>query len=190
MKSKFSYMNKTRKFAAVAAGLALVVGLVIVLSVFTGGNAPKGSALAHSKLVGQRVKNFSLGGLNGGTIKPPWESGHASVLVFFASYCGPCQGEMPKIASYIRSHSPSPVDVLAIDSIDERFSARAMVETDDVTFPVAFDANGAVTSGVFGFGEIPESVFLNSKGIVEKVYYGAIPEQVLARGIKMLKASL
>lgn len=82
------------------------------------------------------------------------------------------------------------MEVLAIDAIDVRSSAQAMVKRDDVTFPVAFDPNGVITSGVFGFGEIPESVFLNSKGIVKKVYYGAIPEQILARGIAMLKASL
>jgi hypothetical protein len=96
---------------------------------------------------------------------------------------------MPKIASYIRAHNPSPVDVLAIDAIDERSSAQAMIRRDHVTFPVAFDPNGVVTNGVFGFGEIPESVFISAKGVVIKVYYGAIPEQQLARGIKMLKAS-
>ena len=183
-------MRKIRKYVAIGVGLALVVGLIAVLSVFTGSNAPKGSSTARAELVGRHVKSFSLGGLSGGTITAPWDSHRASVLVFFASYCGPCQGEMPKIASYLRTHRPSPVEVLAIDAIDVRSSAQAMVKRDDVTFPVAFDPNGVITSGVFGFGEIPESVFLNSKGIVKKVYYGAIPEQILARGIAMLKASL
>jgi thiol-disulfide isomerase/thioredoxin len=183
-------MKQVKKYVAFGVGLVLVLALIAILSVFAGGNAPKGSSPARAELVGQHVESFSLGGLNGGIIKAPWESGRASVLVFFASYCGPCQGEMPKIASYIRTHSPSPVDVLAIDAIDERSSAQAMVKRDDVSFPVAFDPNGVVTSGVFGFGEIPESVFVSSKGIVKKVYYGAIPEQELARGIAMLKASL
>ena len=111
------------------------------------------------------------------------------MLVFFASYCGPCQGELPKIASYIRTHNPNPVDVLGIDAIDEKSSAQAMIKRDDVTFPVAFDPSGVVTNGVFGFGEIPESVLISPKGIVEKVYYGAIPVQRLARGITTLEAS-
>ncbi len=183
-------MNTKRRFVALVIGLASVVGLVAVLSVLAGSNAPTGSSPAQAELIGQHVKSFSLGGLNGGIIKAPWESGRASVLVFFASYCGPCQGEMPKIASYIRTHSPRPVAVLGVDAIDERSSAQSMVKRDDVTFPVVFDPNGAVTSSVFGFGEIPESVFVSSKGIVKKVYYGAIPEQELARGIAMLKASL
>ena len=179
-----------RKWIPIGIGLVLVIGLVATVSALTGGKAPKSTISADSELVGQHVKGFSLGGLNGGTIQAPWRSGRSSVLVFFASYCGPCQGEMPKIANYIRSHNPSPVDVLAVDAIDERSSAQAMIKRDDVTFPVAFDPDGVVTNGVFGFGEIPESVFISPKGVVEKVYYGAIPEQQLARGIKMLKASL
>jgi hypothetical protein len=96
---------------------------------------------------------------------------------------------MPKIAAYIRTHSPRPVEVLAIDANDNRGSAQAMIKKDDVTFPTAFDPNGVVTTGVFGFVAIPESVFINSKGIVEKVYYGAIPKRQLAVGIKLLKST-
>jgi peroxiredoxin len=178
-----------RKLILVGASVIVVVGIIAIVSALTGGTSPKSSALPNSKLVGHHAKDFSLAGLNGGTITAPWETHRASVLVFFASYCGPCQGEMPKIASYIRTHSPSPIEVLAIDAIDVRSSAQAMITRDRVTFPVAFDPNGVVTNDDFGFGQIPESVFINSKGTVEKVYYGAIPASVLARGIATLKES-
>lgn len=178
-----------RKLVLIGAGTVILVGLIAVVSALTGGKASKSGAPPDSELVGHHVKDFSLEGLNGGTFRAPWEKGHPSVLVFFASYCGPCQGEMPKIARYIRTHSPSPVEVLAVDAIDVRSSAQAMIKRDDVTFPVAFDPNGVVTTGVFGFGQVPESVFVSSKGIVKSVYYGAIPEQRLARGIKSLKSS-
>jgi thiol-disulfide isomerase/thioredoxin len=177
-----------RKSILIGAGAVLLVGAIAVVSDLTGGKVTGNRSTPVSELVGHHVKVFSLGGLNGGTIRAPWESDHSSVLVFFASYCVPCQGEMPKIATYIRTHSPSPVEVLAVDAIDERGSAQAMIKKDDVTFPVAFDPNGVVTTGVFGFGQVPESAFVNSKGIVEKVFYGAIPKQQLASGIKMLKA--
>ena len=93
------------------------------------------------------------------------------------------------IANYLRTHSPSPVEVLAVDALDERESAQAMIRKDDVKFPVAFDPNGVVTTGVFGFGQFPESVFVNSEGVVEKVYYGAIPKRQLAPGIEILKST-
>ncbi len=179
---------RKRRSILIGAAAILIIGAIALVSDLTGGNTPKNGAAPTSALVGHQVKDFSIGGLNGGTDRSPWESGRASVLVFFASYCVPCQGEMPKIAAYVRAHSPGPVEVLAVDAIDERGAAQAMVKKDDVTFPVAFDPNGTVTTGVFGFGQVPESVFVSSKGIVERVFYGAIPKQQLAAGIKMLKA--
>ena len=176
-----------RRLILVGIGVALAVALIAILSAVTGGKATNGGSAAKSELVGRHIKAFSIGGLTGGTIEAPWASGHASVLIFFASYCGPCQGEMPKVAQYLRTHDPSPVDVLGVDAIDVRSSAQAMVKRDHVGFPVAFDPNGAVTDGDFDFGQIPESVFLSSKGVVESVYYGAIPQSQLKRGIAMLR---
>ncbi|HWD96136.1 MAG TPA: TlpA disulfide reductase family protein [Acidimicrobiales bacterium] len=174
----------------IIAAVVLAVALIAVVSVLTGAKVTPsghGKALPTTKLVGEHVGNFSLGGLNGGEIHAPWTQGHASVLIFFASWCGPCQGEMPKVAAYIRAHNPSPIDVVGIDANDERSAGQAFVKKDGVTFPVAFDADGTVTGGDFGFQELPESVFINAKGVVKKVYFGAVPERVLASGIKMLK---
>jgi hypothetical protein len=64
-----------------------------------------------------------------------------------------------------------------------------MVKKDGVTFSVSFDPNGTVTSGIFGFSTVPESVFLNAKGVVTNVYFGAIPKKQLASGIKLLKST-
>ncbi|HEY1825839.1 MAG TPA: TlpA disulfide reductase family protein [Acidimicrobiales bacterium] len=175
---------------SIGVGVALAIALIAVVSVVTGGKVTndKKNVLVSSALVGRHVKSWSLEGLSGGTINAPWSTGHASVLVFFASFCGPCQGEMPKLAAYIRHHSTSPVDVVAMDSDDKRAAALSMIKKDDVTFPVAFDPNGTVITGTFGFQEVPESVFLSARGVVKGVYFGAIPDKELKAGLKLLKS--
>jgi thiol-disulfide isomerase/thioredoxin len=178
------------KLIVAVAGVVAAVILIAVVSALTGGKVTSGGhgdVLPKTELVGHHVASFSLGGLSGGKIRAPWTQGKASVLIFFASWCGPCQGEMPKVAKYIRDHNPGPIEVLGIDANDERSAAKAFVKKDGVTFPIAFDANGTVTSSVFGFQQLPESVFINEKGVVKKVYFGAVPERVLASGIKMLQ---
>lgn len=183
------HLSKRVVMSIIAVVLAVV--LIAVVSALTGGNVTSGGngkVLPTTKLVGEHVKDFTLTGLNGGEIHAPWTQGRASVLIFFASWCLPCQGEMPKVAAYIRTHSPSPVEVVGIDANDERSAAQAFVKKDGVTFPVAFDANGTVTSGIFGFAELPESVFINAKGVVTNVHFGAIPKRALASGIKALKS--
>jgi thiol-disulfide isomerase/thioredoxin len=170
----------------ITIGVVAAIALITVASILTGGsttNAPT------NQLVGKSMRSFTLTGLNGGVEKAPWKSGLASVEIFFASWCGPCQSEMPKVATYLRNNNPSPVVVLGIDANDQKGAGRTFVKKDDVTFPVAFDPNGTVTSGVFGFGQLPETVFLNAKGVVVQVYIGAIPEKQLAQGIAKLKSS-
>ncbi len=182
--------SPSKKAIVIGVVAVLVVALVAVVSALTGGKVTTGqkNPLTSSALVGHRIHHFSLDGLNGGVVKSPWSTGHSSVLVFFASYCGPCKGEMPKIAKYIRTHSLSPVDVVAVDADDKRLAAQAMVKKDGVTFPVAYDPNGTITTGLFGFQAVPESVFLSPTGVVKGVYYGAIPKDELVVGLKILKS--
>ncbi len=179
----------SRRWTVIAASVVAAVILIAVVSALTGGKVTSGGkgAATTSDLVGRRLRNFSLDGLNGGTVHAPWVGGHASVFIFFASWCPPCKGEMPEVAKYIRDHDPSPVDVLGIDANDPRSAAQAFVKKDDVTFPVAFDGAGTFTSEVFGFTDLPESVFINAKGVIKEVHLGAISERELSSGIKMLK---
>jgi thiol-disulfide isomerase/thioredoxin len=181
----------SKKALIIGVAVVLVIALVGIVSALTGGNVTLGqkNLLTSSALVGHHIHTFSLDGLNGGVVASPWSEGHSSVLVFFASYCEPCQGEMPKISKYIRTHSLSPVDVVAVDAADKRPAAQAMVKKDNVTFPVAFDPNSTVTTGLFGFGYVPESVFLSPSGVVKGVYYGAIPKKTLIEGLKLLKST-
>jgi thiol-disulfide isomerase/thioredoxin len=174
---------------SIGIAIALAIALIAVVSVLTGGTVTnnKKNVLTTSALVGHHMKSWSLGGLEGGTISAPWSTGHPSVLVFFGSFCGPCKSEMPELAKYLRTHSTGAVDVVAMDADDERGPAVAMVTKDDVTVPVAFDPKGAVTTNIFGFNAVPESVFLNAKGVVKGVYLGAIPKNVLIQGLKLLR---
>jgi peroxiredoxin len=171
-------------FVSIGIGTVLALALIVIVSILTGGAVKNGAAT--SELVGTKVPGFSLSGLNGGTQHAPWTSGHAGVLIFFASYCGPCHKEMPEVATYLRHHDQKPVVVMGIDAVDARSSGQAFVKKSTVTFPVAFDPNGVVTTNIFKFENVPETVFVSNKGIVEQVYFGAIPVSQLKSGLAAL----
>lgn len=173
---------------SIGIGVVVAVALIAVVSALTGAKVTNDKVvLPKTDLVGKHVKDFTLAGLNGGVERPPWTSGHASVLVFFASWCTPCQGEIPRVAAWVSGHDLGPVEVLGIDANDERAAARTFVKKDGVTFPVAFDGGGTVTSSVFGFAQLPETVFVNAKGVVTGVHFGAISDAALAAGVKALR---
>ncbi len=175
---------------SIGIGVAIAVTLIAVVSVLTGAKVTDNRVvLPKTDLVGRHVKDFTLGGLSGGTVRGPWIHGRASVLVFFASWCAPCRGEIPRVATWVRTHDTGPVEVLGIDANDERGAAQAFVRNDRVTFPVAFDADGTVTSSVFGFAQLPETVFISAKGVVSSVHFGAISDAALARGVRALRSA-
>jgi hypothetical protein len=62
------------------------------------------------------------------------------------------------------------------------------VKKSGVTFPIAFDPNDTVTTGIFRFATVPETAFVSAKGIVTQIYFGAIPKDVLVKGIAALRA--
>lgn len=175
---------------SIGIGVALAVALIAVVSVLTGAKVNNNHVvLPKTALVGKHVKDFTLEGLAGGTESGPWTQGRASVLVFFASWCTPCRGEIPRVAAWVRAHDTGPVEVLGIDANDERAAAEAFVKKDGVTFPVAFDADGTVTSSVFGFAQLPETVFISAKGVVTGVHFGAISNAALAKGVEALRSA-
>jgi thiol-disulfide isomerase/thioredoxin len=181
-------LSSRKKRLSIAIGIVIAVIAVVVVSIFTGGHVtPNGNGPTNA-LVGTSVATFTLSGLKSGTVEAPWKSHHAAVLIFFASYCGPCKSEMPKVAKYLRHHNEGSIRVIGIDALDSRGPAETFVKNSGVTFPIAFDPNGTVTTGIFQFAYVPETVFVSAKGILEQVYYGAIPKNVLVKGIAGLRA--
>jgi thiol-disulfide isomerase/thioredoxin len=174
---------------SIGIGTALAVVLIGVVSYFTGGHVTPNANGPTSELVGKKVNTFTLTGLNGGHVSAPWKSGRGGVLIFFASWCGPCQKEMPEVATYLRHHNEGSIEVVGMDARDQIGAAKSFVAKSGVTFPVAFDPHADVTSGIFNFNTLPETAFVNSHGIVTQIYFGAIPKKELAIGIAALRTS-
>lgn len=104
--------------------------------------------------------------LQGGPVSTADLRGHASAIVFFASWCGPCKAEAPAVARFASSHAGR---VLAID-YDDYGNVRAFIRRYRWTFPVLSDPNGT-TGDAYGIANgLPTWVFVNRAGhIVERV---------------------
>ena len=142
--------------------------------------------------VGGPVPAFSLKTLSGtGTVAVPQDggaNGTPAILLFFAAWCTQCQEEMPTLAPALSDPANlGGAVVLGIDALDQKAAAVDFVAKYHLAFPVGFDAVGAVTNGTFGFPALPEVVFVNGKGIITDIHYGATTPADLAKGVATFK---
>jgi len=171
----------------------LVVGIALALALGIGLFTSRGGGSSGRPAVGGQAPGFSLPRLGGGGPVSPGH-GHPVVLVFFASWCGPCQAELPTVAATYRhlQHAGGPlraVRVVGIDSLDHQPAASTFVRTSGVSFPVGTDTQGTVANGLYGFQGLPEGVFIRADGTIDQIVYGPVTRSELLAGERRLVGS-
>ena len=167
----------------IAALSALLVVTLVAFAVTTTTSSP-----AKKPVV---VAPLSMPGLFGGTVRAPFGSpgheGTPTVLVFFASWCTPCQEELPRIASYLAAHGRRDVAVIGVDGEAASAAARAFARSKHVDVPVMSDPPPFdVASGRFNLPGFPDTVFIDATGHLATAHLGEISTKDFARAYAAL----
>ncbi|HJQ27442.1 MAG TPA: redoxin domain-containing protein [Blastocatellia bacterium] len=90
--------------------------------------------------------------------------GKVAVISFWATWCGPCLIELPRLQDAAKKYAANPDVIFLAISVDEhKLAVRPFVERKGYRFPVAYDINGAEAFGVSG---IPTLIILDRRGRV------------------------
>jgi thiol-disulfide isomerase/thioredoxin len=135
----------------------------------TGRAAP---ALPHEHLAGPSVTLKSL--LAGA-------GGRSTLVVFWASWCGPCAREAPALERFSES-AAGRGRMVGVDWSDALSGARSFIQRYSWTFPNLRDSEGAVGSE-YHLTSLPTTFVLDARGHIRAVLRGPQDETTLTQAL-------
>ena len=171
------------------------VGLLALLwtQLLTPAQSPvSGKSTVNDPLVGHPAPAFALAALNTPTGKSTTLSldnlkGKAIVLNVWASWCAPCNQEAPMLQAAWKQALAQGKNVvfLGIDFQDSSQDALAFLHKYGINYPNVLDATGSVSID-YGVTQVPETIFINSKGTIVSAVRQELTAQQLQSNLKLI----
>lgn len=126
--------------------------------------------------------DFSLEDAQGNIVRLSDLRGQPVLVNWWASWCAPCEAEMPAMQEVYEDYSPEGFTILAVNTTfqDSRENALVFVENRNLTFPVLFDLDGA-GARQYLVRLMPTSFFIDREGIIQRVVLGGPMSKALLR---------
>jgi cytochrome c biogenesis protein CcmG, thiol:disulfide interchange protein DsbE len=141
--------------------------------------------LGNTVQVGQSAPAFLIDTLDGRSVNGNF-NGRPAYINVFATWCPPCRGELPSIVQQARTYRDR-IEFLLVDEQEpantvknfaSQFGVSTGVAVDPGQFGATFDVRG-----------LPESIFIDRHGVVQFIYLGKIPPNVLDEQLSKLASS-
>ena len=138
--------------------------------------------LPASASVAKRVPNLELRDMSGYTQHISSLRGSVAVVSFWATWCAPCQQELPRLSSLAQAYAGKARFVaISIDSPKDRAKIRPFVSSHNITMDIWLGGDTDMLGRV-GLGDIvPGTLILDSQGeIITRIMGEARDEDVRA----------
>jgi peroxiredoxin len=138
--------------------LAAIVCASVAFAADSGGSAPA----------------FSLTSLSGEASGLSQYKGQVVMVNFWATWCGPCQQEMPLLDQMYKKYKPAGFTLIGVNVDKEAPAVKELLARKPVSFPVLLDPSNQV-SKAYHVDEMPSSVIIDRKGAIRYVHRGYKP---------------
>jgi peroxiredoxin len=118
--------------------------------------------------------DFALKADNGRNLRLRELRGQVVMINFWATWCGPCREEMPKLDQLYRQYQKTGFTLLGVNIDDNPANALSMAKKLGVTFPVLFDRDKQA-SKLYKVDAMPSTVLIDRDGKLRYLHRGYKP---------------
>lgn len=181
-----TYLNKLRIPLSVTL---LVTGLLWVWVSRVPDN-PNLSQSIKAAQIGFFAPEFELASFNSEDILFTNFQGKPVILNYWASWCPPCQAEMPAFQQAFQEFSTTDLIIIAINASnqDSLSDVGQFIQKHGLTFPIALDNTGSAARD-YQVHSLPTTFFIDKTGVIQDIIIGGpIPLSLLRIQAKQLLA--
>ncbi|MDW3094863.1 MAG: TlpA disulfide reductase family protein [Gammaproteobacteria bacterium] len=127
--------------------------------------------IASSDLLGKPAPDFTLRSDQGDNKKLSEYRGKVVLINFWASWCGPCQQELPKLSELRDLHDEYDFELLAVNIDEEPEKAIRLAKKLGINFPILFDESKKV-SKLYDIDAMPMTILVDRNGEIRYMHRG------------------
>ena len=136
--------------------------------------------------IGKPAPDFTLKTLDGKPVTLSSYRGRPVVLTFFASWCHPCEEDMPVLERAQRD-AGNRIAVVGVNYQDFASDTRDFVNRLGVTFPALVeDSTDNPVAKRYDVHAMPDTLFIDADGVVRNRLYGPVTTDDLEQAVRTL----
>jgi peroxiredoxin len=180
--------GKPRTAIGTASGTSTAICRLLLMVLLFGPSLAAAVAqfpITRESLLDKQAPAFTRPGLNGATVDLASLRGKVVLLNFWATWCGPCEVEMPIFAGWQNQYGSQGFQVIGISMDDDPALARKLSTKLKLNYPSAMgdEKLGELYGGVLG---LPLSYLIDRNGIVRAKIQGETDPKTIEEQLKAL----
>jgi cytochrome c biogenesis protein CcmG, thiol:disulfide interchange protein DsbE len=189
----------------VGLGLVVLIGSVAFVATRPLGAAPSTPGASFYPIgpsveglrIGESAPNFVAGDsdqsplltdLDGKPIRLADFAGRPLWILFWTTWCTPCQQEASHIRAAYHAHRADDLAVLAVDIQEPAAAVREYALSHQLDYVIGLDPAAAVKD-LYGAWGLPSHFFLDGNGVIRDRYFGQLTPELMEEHLRAIIGS-